>query len=203
MLTKGEQTRENILKTAEALVMARGFSGTSLDEILKQVGITKGAFFHHFKSKRDLGRALIERFWRLDFQLFQDFAKRAEVLTDDPLQEVLMVLRLFEEFVESREEPLPGCLFASYVYEGAQFDVGVHDFIRNAFKSWAHVYEQKFEKLFEVKAPKQEVSPSDLAELIVATIEGGIVMGMSLKDKTIVARQSRQCRNYIQLLFAD
>jgi len=58
----GSATRDSLLDAAQSLILERGFSGMSLDDIVKQVGITKGAFFYHFKSKNDLGKALIKLF---------------------------------------------------------------------------------------------------------------------------------------------
>ena len=49
-------TRERILDAAQQLVMERGFSATTVDAILEAAGSSKGAFFHHFASKADLGR---------------------------------------------------------------------------------------------------------------------------------------------------
>ena len=50
MARKGENTRERILQAADALIMESGFAGTSIDDILKSAGLTKGAFFHYFKG---------------------------------------------------------------------------------------------------------------------------------------------------------
>ena len=55
MTAKAEATRERLLRAAKGLVMSKGFAGTSIDDVLKATGLTKGAFFHHFRSKADLG----------------------------------------------------------------------------------------------------------------------------------------------------
>ncbi|MDA0207771.1 MAG: TetR/AcrR family transcriptional regulator, partial [Acidobacteria bacterium] len=116
MATRGEATKERILAAAEQLVFERGYSGTSLDEIIDQVGLTKGAFFYHFKSKADLAQGIIERFSRREQALFEQWAERASALADDPLQDILLLFKFFEEFVDGIEDPLPGCMFASYAY---------------------------------------------------------------------------------------
>ena len=77
MSERGEQTHKRILDAAEGLVMSQGFAGTSVDDILKAAKLTKGAFFHHFKSKADLARELIERNAKQDLALFEEFAARA------------------------------------------------------------------------------------------------------------------------------
>ena len=77
MAGRGTDTKERILDTAEALVLEKGFSATSLDDIISATGLTKGAFFHHFRSKSDLARKLVERFAANDFALFDEWSRRA------------------------------------------------------------------------------------------------------------------------------
>ena len=85
MARNREDTHERLLDAAEPLVTANGFAGTSIDDILKSAGLTKGAFFHHFKSKADLARDLIERHARRDFALFEKLGAEAEEKSQDPL----------------------------------------------------------------------------------------------------------------------
>jgi TetR/AcrR family transcriptional repressor of nem operon len=88
MGTKGEQTREHILATAESIILQRGYSGTSIEEIISEVGITKGGFFYHFDGKNDLAKNLILRYLDKDVKFFTDLAERAQSLTEDPLQQL-------------------------------------------------------------------------------------------------------------------
>ena len=62
MARDGTATRERILDAAQGLVLERGFAGTSIDAVLDEASVTKGAFFHHFPSKDELGRVLLERY---------------------------------------------------------------------------------------------------------------------------------------------
>lgn len=51
------RTRDNLMEAAFTLVRQKGLSATSVDEICAAAGVSKGAFFHHFKSKEDLAAA--------------------------------------------------------------------------------------------------------------------------------------------------
>jgi len=77
MGTKGEQTREHILATAESIILRRGYGGTSIEQIIGAAGITKGGFFYHFDGKKDLARNLIKRFLKNDLAEFTAIADRA------------------------------------------------------------------------------------------------------------------------------
>ena len=58
---KGAATRDQILDAASRLIHLQGYHGTSLDDVLRESGVGKGNFYYHFRSKEDLGYAIIER----------------------------------------------------------------------------------------------------------------------------------------------
>lgn len=54
-------TREALLGSAQRLFGRRGYANVSIDEIASSAGATKGAFYHHFRDKRDLFHEVVER----------------------------------------------------------------------------------------------------------------------------------------------
>ncbi|MES1949529.1 TetR family transcriptional regulator [Salinisphaera sp. S4-8] len=89
-----EQTREAILDTAHRLFSRQRFSGTSLDAIASQAGVTKGAVYHHFKDKRTMFSVCFER------QAEQVAnAVAAAQLPDDDWGQVFAQCRAFLAFV--------------------------------------------------------------------------------------------------------
>ena len=201
MSSKGETTREGIVAAAEALILAKGYAGMTIDDVLGATGLTKGAFFHHFKGKAELARAVVERYARNDFALFEEMSARADRLTDDPLERVLLFLRLFEEFLDGLGRPFPGCVFASYTYESRQFGPEVHAYIRESLRAWIDLYEAKLAALIAARPPARQVTAQALAEMIATIVEGGFVMANALADATWLQRQSAQYRDYLTLLF--
>jgi TetR/AcrR family transcriptional regulator, transcriptional repressor for nem operon len=203
MSTKGESTRERLVAAAEGLILQKGYAGTTVDDVLAATGLTKGAFFHHFKSKADLARAVVERYAENDFDLFTQWAGRADRLTDDPLERVLVFLRLFEEYLDELGRPFPGCIFASYTYESRQFGPEVHAYIEARLEGWVALYEAKFDALLAARIPARPVSARALAEMAATLIEGGFVMANAMGDATWLQRQSAQFRCYLRMLFPD
>src|SRR5881628_1760130 len=57
----GKSTREALLDAAMRLMHVHGYHLTSLDDVLRESGVGKGNFYYHFRSKEDLGYAIIER----------------------------------------------------------------------------------------------------------------------------------------------
>lgn len=202
VISKGEQTRENILAAAERLILERGYAGTAIDDVLRATNLTKGAFFHHFKSKADLARAVAERYFDNDMTLFQEFSERAGRLSDDPLERVIIFLRLFNEYLDGLGRPFPGCIFASYTYESHQFGPDIKDYISKSLDIWSGLFEEKLEALIRQRTPKENVTARQLAEMITTTIEGGFIMAKAKNDPTWTQRQSNEFQRYLRLLFA-
>lgn len=202
MATKGAKTRERILEAAERLIFAKGYSGTAVDDILAATGLTKGAFFYHFKSKSDLAMALLERFWDRDVAFFEQITERARSLADDPLQALLIFFKLFEEAVEQSDGQPLKCLFASYLYEGEQFNEEVHAFIRDGFEQWRQMFVSMIEPALAGRETRIPVSADELAEMIMGQIEGAFVLAQASGDRAALIRASRYFRQHLQLLFA-
>ena len=132
----GRATRERILDATESLVFDHGFSATSIDKVLERAGLTKGAFFYHFKSKADLGRAFMERYAERDLAHLDATLARVKKLSRDPLQQLLILVGLIQEDAESLLEPAPGCLFASYLYERMEYPEDVAGTVRRTLLRW-------------------------------------------------------------------
>ncbi len=201
MANKGEATRERIVAAAERLILSKGYAGTTLDDILAATKLTKGAFFHHFAGKAELARAVVERYAGTDFALFKSWSERADRLSDDPLERVLIFLKLFEEYLDGLGKPFPGCVFASYTYESRQFGPEVHEYIRTRLRAWIGLYEKKLAALIRARPPQRAVTARTLAEMIATIVEGGFVMANAFGDATWVQRQSAEYRRYLELLF--
>jgi TetR/AcrR family transcriptional regulator, transcriptional repressor for nem operon len=201
--SKGEATRNAILEIAEGLVLTRGFAGTSLDDILAKAKLTKGAFFYHFRSKADLARALVERYAREDQRLFNGFLESAEAASDNPYAIMLASLRNFEDFIVAKPRIAEGCVFASYSYEELQFDAGVHKLVREGLDHWQAHYRGIFERVIAVRAPRAPTSADELARMIVAVIQGGLVLARVRKDAGELVRAVAAFRHYVARLFSD
>ena len=201
MPTKGERTRDAILATAEGLILQNGYSGTSIDQIIGESGITKGGFFYHFDGKNDLARKLVLRYLDQDADFFGNLFERAYELTDDPLQQMLIFVKLLAEQMAELPSTHPGCLVASFTYESNQLDAEVRELIAEGVRSWRALFKAQLEKAAAAHPMSPEHSAEELADMLTAVIEGGILLSRSLGDKTLLPKQLLHYRNYLQLLF--
>lgn len=202
MARSGAATRERILDATEAMVFEHGFAGTSLDSVLARTGLTKGAFFYHFKSKAELGQALLERFAERDIALLQRNLERAEGLSDDPLQQLLIFVGLLKEPLEALTAPAPGCLFAAYLYQSGEFGPEVMAVAADALGEWRRRLSAKFAAAAVRHPPVRAVDPDALADHLTVTVEGAYVLSKGLNEAGVPARQLALYRRFLEDLFS-
>ena len=90
-----EKTRAHILAVACNAIYQKGFQGVSIDQIVEQTDVTKGAFFHYFPTKSEVGYAIVDEYLR---DAVLDRWIRPLAAYRNPLQGIL---RLFKRTVET------------------------------------------------------------------------------------------------------
>ena len=203
MPTKGERTRETILSIAESLILTNGYSGTSIDQIISESGITKGGFFYHFDGKNDLARNLMLRYLEQDAIFFNSLFDRARDLTDDPLQQMLIFVKLLAEQMADMPNTHPGCLVASFTYESNKLSDDVRKLTAEGIRSWRDVFASQLGLAAQRYPLQADISIDDLADMLTSVIEGGIVLSRALNNKNILPAQLLQYRNYLRLVFSQ
>jgi TetR/AcrR family transcriptional regulator, transcriptional repressor for nem operon len=197
----GTVTRERILDAAQRIVLERGFAATSVDAVLAQAPATKGAFFHHFPSKNDLGRALLERYAAADERMLEDFLAVAEAESDDPAEQLVAFVRQFEHAADELAPTQPGCLFVSFIYESQLVGDGEDDVIAASILHWRTRLLEKLEAAARIHPPAIAVDLQSLADQVFTTFEGGFILARAMHDPTQLRAQLAHLRNYLELLF--
>ena len=200
-MKKTSGTRKRILDIAQANVLSKGFSATSIEEIVAEAEITKGGFFYHFPDKNSLVRALVERYIEDENVLFDNLEQQARELTDDPLQTYLVGLKLLEQVLRDLPKGHPGCLIAAAAYQERLFDQGVRDVSKHAVLGWRARFQQMLEEIAEVYPLRDDVALEDVSDMLSAAIDGGLVLARTLNEPDAVVRQVRLYRSYVKLLF--
>jgi AcrR family transcriptional regulator len=182
---KGDDTRERILAVAESAVLAKGFSATSIDEIIAEVGITKSGFFYHFKDKGELAKGLLLRYLEQDKLLLDEIFRRGDELHTDPPQ------------------GHPGCLAASFAYQDQLFNREIRKLNADGILAWRTRFRAKIEAISERYPPKQKLDVDALADMAATLVEGGLIIGRLLQDMTVLPRQILLYRDHIQAVFGN
>jgi TetR/AcrR family transcriptional repressor of nem operon len=194
-------TRDRLLELAEAAVMAKGFAATSIEELVAAAGITKSGFFYHFKDKNALAKGLILRYLDQDKVLVDDLFRRGDELNEDPLHGFLVGLRLFAELMANLPANYPGCLAASFAYSDQLFDREVRELNKEGALQWRRRFRERLDVIAQKYPPKQGVDFESLADMALALVEGGLVMGRLLTDSTILPRHILLYRDLVRFIF--
>ena len=195
--TKQPDSRTRLLDTAMQVIRAKGYSGTTVDDICSAAGLTKGAFFHHFESKEDLALAAAAHFSQMAERLF-GAAPYHELA--DPLARVL-------GYVDFRTEILAGpipeftCLLGTMVQE--VYDT--HPAIRRACDTYigAHATEvaKDIAAAKALYAPAAEWSAESLALYMQAVLQGAFVLAKSKGGPEVARDCLAHLRRYLLQLF--
>lgn len=203
MGSRANSSRERILGTAEALILEHGFAGTTIEDIIAEAAITKGGFFYHFEGKKELARALVQRYIEQDDAIFSQLSERADSLSEDPLQRLLIFLNLFTEMVAGMTSVHPGCLVAAFTYETQQFDDDIRAMMHEGLLSWRCMIQLRLDEVIAVYPPVTEVSPNTLADMFSSTLEGGILLARIYNTNEALIEQVQAYRTHLRLLFGD
>jgi TetR/AcrR family transcriptional repressor of nem operon len=197
----GTATRNRILDSAERLVLEHGFGATSVDAVIAASKSSKGAFFHHFASKDDLGRALVARYAAADIAHLEQFMAAAEAESDDPARQVVAFVRLFEEAADDIVAAQPSCLYVSFINERQLDREGTGEPIVEAILAWR----VRLLDLLRAAAERSQVPPGlDLeafADHVFVTFEGAFILARSLQDGAHMRRQLRLVRMLMEQTF--
>src|SRR5690349_18228215 len=174
--------RSQIVQAAAALMNERGFQQTSIDDVIRHAGLCgKGHFYHHFRSKEELGHAVLEH--RLE-----RFTERGLALLREPMIAPLDRLNLFIDTIVAshlQHDPQGGSPLGTLASEMAD----VHDAFRQqvaaAFERWA---EQIHRVLTEARSQLSDsTDPRRVATFIVAALEGALFMSRIKRDRATIA----------------
>lgn len=203
MNRKGARTRQRILDAAQAMILSRGFAGTSVDGLIQSLELTKGAFFHHFDSKSDLAQHLVQRFADDGVALFRDFQARAEKFSDDPLQQLLLIINLYSELFEGLTEPYPGCLLAAYVYELQLFGDDLKPIVTTEFALVRKELGALIRRIEKRYPPRAKIDPVALADMFSSTFEGAFVLSKAFDEPDVTVQQLQLYRTFVETLFSQ
>jgi TetR/AcrR family transcriptional repressor of nem operon len=192
-------TRQKLLDAAQELMLVKGYTDTSIDEICQAAGLTKGSFFHYFEDKEHLGRQVVEHFHAAKRQLFRSASCHRQ---KDPLDRVFG----FVDFViEMSQSPMAakGCLLGTFVQELSQTYPGMRSACAACFEESIGPFRRDLEEAKAKYAPQAPWNPHSLAEHLLAVIQGAIILAKAKQDQQVVADHVAHFKAYLQCVFGE
>ena len=169
-MRKGEQTRREIIRKAAPLFNQRGYDGAALSDLMRATGLEKGGIYRHFKNKQQLAAEAFDYAWKLAIDT------RFEGTQDIP-NTVDRLKRLVRNFWERRSGLVPGgCPLLNTAIDADDGNPQLRRKARRALNSWLGRLRSIIEEGQRRGEIRGDVDSSELATLIVSTLEGSLMV---------------------------
>ncbi len=190
-------SREKLLTSALKIVRTKGYDATTVDELCRDAGVTKGAFFHHFKTKEDLGVAAT-RYWNeFTGKLFEQANYH---LPADPVDKLLAYID-FRMALISGDVPEFTCLLGTMVQE----TYSTSDALREACDIGISSHAATLEGYISDAMQQRGVggfAPQSLALYTQATLQGAFILAKAKNDADVAREMIGHLKRHVELLFA-
>lgn len=190
-------SKEKLLDAALQVIRAKGYTATRIEDICEAAGLTKGSFFHHFKSKEDLAVAAAEHWSTVTAALFEaaPYHRRA-----DPLDRVLGYLDYRKELLRGKV-PEFTCLVGTMVQEAYDTEPAIRDACDRCISDHAAKIEQDIAEALATHGIRANWTAKSLAFHTQAVVQGAFILAKAKSGPAIAAESIDHLRRYIELLF--
>lgn len=191
-----DETRETILEAAFHEIYINGFQAASISNILAKTNLTKGALYHHFKSKKELGYAVVDEWLpkELDNAFFRPLRDEGDFYKG--------YKRAFSECEPKKIELIirygsPGFKLAQ---EMSHLDDGFQVRLENMFKWWRDGITQTIIKAQSAGQIKADINPADQAFILQAFLLGGLSLAKIAQSQDMLEHSTVLFLEYLNSL---
>jgi TetR/AcrR family transcriptional regulator, transcriptional repressor for nem operon len=191
------ESKTKLLDAALHVIRSRGYAATTVDDICHQAGVTKGSFFHHFKSKDELALDAVAHWGAITDGLF---AAAPYHQADDPLDRVL-------GYIEFRGEILTGelpdytCLLGTLIQETYATHPAIRAACDQGMSSHIAHLTRDIEAAKKRHAPRAAWSPQSVGYFIHGVLQGSFIFAKSKQSPEVVRANLDHLRRYLKVLF--
>ena len=193
---EGRQTRDAILTAAKRLMLIKGYNATSLDDLLGASGVGKGSFYHYFKSKEDLGYAILD-------DIVTSFVERTlDPCFADPGGHPIAQIRCFlDRVVEAQRERdcVGGCPLGNLASEMSDVHEGFRERLAGVFAAWRERLTLTLRDAQRRGDVGNDCRVEVVAQFLVASLEGSILMTKVSKDIGVMEKCVGELKRYLAI----
>lgn len=192
-----QDARAKLLDAALTVIRTKGYSATTVDELCAAAGVTKGAFFHHFRSKNELGVAAANHWSEMTGALFASASYHDHPA---PLVRILDYLE-FRKALLAGDLPDFTCLVGTMVQETYETVPAIRDACASSITSHAATLEADIQAAMHEREMTPDWSAKSLALHTQAVIQGAFILAKATGGAEIAADSIDHLSRYIRLLF--
>jgi len=191
-ITKGERTRLEIVKRAAPLFNRQGYHGTAISDLMRETKLQKGGIYRHFHSKEQLARAAFDYAWQI--------ASKNRLQSLDGVSNRVDRLKQFvANFVERRSDCVPGgCPLLNAAIEADDGNPALRTRARRALGEWLKRIETLVIEGVARREINREVNPREVAGLLVATLEGALMISRLTGNDQALRTAKRHLHSYLE-----
>ena len=193
---KGAATRDQILNAASRLIHVQGYQSTSLDDVLRESGVGKGNFYYYFKSKEDLGYAIIDRIRRA-------FVERGlgPAFGDTDADPVGQLHAFFDRVLDSQRQRncVGGCAIGNLACELSDVHEGFRQQLAGIFDVYRDHVAEAIRRGQQSGRLRPDADAVRVAQFLVGALEGAILLGKVTRDITVIERCVEELKVHLAL----
>ncbi|WP_437373638.1 TetR family transcriptional regulator C-terminal domain-containing protein [Maribacter litoralis] len=183
------EIKDKILNAGVNIIAKKGYNGIGIQEILNEVNIPKGSFYHYFKSKEDFGIQVIKKYTDDSLVYINSFLENTNL---NPLQRIYALFYDVQKaYIE--KEFKEGCLLGNCSTELGGQKINVSTTLENEFMKMENIFSKCIEEAQVIGQLNSNNSPDELASFIVNGWEGAILRMKS-------SRNIKPMKTFIELL---
>ena len=191
-----EKTRATILEAGFDEIYHRGFHDASVNEIVAKTNLTKGAFFHYFPTKNDLGYAIADEVLR---EVTLNRWIRPLASYRNPVKGIISRFRKIIESTSEEQAGL-GCPLNNLTQEMSSVDPVFREKLLSVMQLWISETEQYLRKAQSDGYLISDVNPRHVAEFVVMVEEGAFAMVKNMRDKKVYWSLYESLKRYLESL---
>ena len=161
-MAEAPDRKQDLIEAGRQLFLAGGYSATSVDAICQEAGVTKGAFFHHFKSKDDFAREILTDTWQPVLVAHEDGAG-----DPDPREELGRHIRFMVGWICDAGRLMP---MLAQELGSSNPEIGAQ--VRGYFETWMGYLMARLKAAADSKGKADTADLESVKDFIVATTEG-------------------------------
>lgn len=194
---RSDGARGKLLDGALRVIREKGYHATSVDELCAAAGVTKGAFFHHFKSKEELAVAAADHWSAVTGNLFAQAPYHGLA---DPLDRVLGYLDFRAALISGTLAEFT-CLVGTMTQETFLTNPAIRDACFASIAGHAQKLETDIAEAIALHGVKDGITAASLALHSQAVLQGAFILAKAKNDPAIALDSIAHLRRYITCLF--
>jgi len=188
-LTKGARTRQQIVEAAASIFNQRGYEGSTFSELMLATGLEKGGIYRHFSGKEELAAEAFDYMWQT--------ARDLRLTGLNGLTGVAWLKAYISNFVNNRSPVAGGCPILNTAIDADDGNPMLRMKVTKALKSWRCRLRTVIENGVESGEIRPGADAKAAATLIVAALEGALMMSRIERTYEPLRQVQRHLNNYI------